>query len=121
MEASMKCLRIHSTADGESHFDQVEIPPSCRQVHPQATAFEVLANYATTRIRFTRIPSGARSRRQGDRVGLALLRCMSPKAAPRHILQRRAISEPVAFDPLADSALLFDHLVGERQQQAKCA
>jgi hypothetical protein len=25
MQASMKCLRIYSTADGESHFDQVEI------------------------------------------------------------------------------------------------
>jgi hypothetical protein len=44
----------------ESHFDEVEIPTSSRQVHPNATAFEVSANYAATRIRFTRIPSGAR-------------------------------------------------------------
>jgi hypothetical protein len=29
------------------------------QVHPNATAFEVSANYAATQIRFTRIPSGA--------------------------------------------------------------
>jgi len=43
MEASTKCLRIYTTADGESHFDQVEIPTSSRQVHPQATAFEVSA------------------------------------------------------------------------------
>jgi hypothetical protein len=56
----MKCLRIYSTADNESHFDQVKIPTSSRQVHPKATAFEVSANYAATRIRFTRIPSGAR-------------------------------------------------------------
>jgi hypothetical protein len=28
----MKCLRIDSTADGESHFDQVEIPTSSRAV-----------------------------------------------------------------------------------------
>jgi hypothetical protein len=48
----MKCLRVYSTADGESHFHQVEIPPSSRQVHPKATAFEVSANYAATRIRF---------------------------------------------------------------------
>lgn len=48
----MKCLRVYSTADGELHFDQVEIPPSSRQVHPKATAFEVSANYAATRIRF---------------------------------------------------------------------
>jgi hypothetical protein len=55
----MKCLRIYSTADGESHFDEVEIPTSSRQVHPSAAAFEVSANYTATRIRFTRIPSGA--------------------------------------------------------------
>lgn len=59
----MKCLRIYSTADGESHFDQVEIPTSSRQVHSKATAFEVSANYAATRIRFARIPSGATFRR----------------------------------------------------------
>jgi hypothetical protein len=44
----MECLRIYSTADGESHFDQLEIPTGSRQVHSQATAFEVSANYATT-------------------------------------------------------------------------
>jgi len=56
----MKCLRIYSTPDGESHFDEVEIPTSFRRVHPNAAAFEVSASYAATRIRFTRIPSGAR-------------------------------------------------------------
>ena len=57
----MKCLRIYSysTTDGECHFDEVEIPTSYRQVHPNAVAFAVSANYAATRIRFTRIPSGA--------------------------------------------------------------
>ena len=55
----MKCLRIYSTADGESHFDEVEITTSSRRVHPDAAVFEVSANYAATRIRFTRIPSGA--------------------------------------------------------------
>jgi len=54
----MKCLRIYSTADGESHFDEVEIPTSCRQIHPSVAAFEVSAKYAATRISFTRIPSG---------------------------------------------------------------
>jgi hypothetical protein len=58
-EASMKCLRIYSTTDGESHFDEVEIPTSSGQVHPNAAAFAVSANYAATRIRFTHIPSGA--------------------------------------------------------------
>jgi len=55
----MKCLRIYSTKDGESHFDEVAIPTSSRQVHPNAVAFDVSANYAATRIRFTRIPPGA--------------------------------------------------------------
>jgi len=41
-------------------FDQVEIPTSSRPVHPKATAFEVSANYAATRIRF------AHSRRARD-------------------------------------------------------
>jgi hypothetical protein len=34
-EARMKCLRVYATADGESHFDEVEIPTSSRQVHPK--------------------------------------------------------------------------------------
>jgi hypothetical protein len=50
----------YRAADGESHFDEVEIPTSSRQVHPNAVAFEVSANYAATGIRFTRIPAGAR-------------------------------------------------------------
>ena len=56
----MKCLRVYSTADGESHFGEVEIPTTSRQVHPNAVAFEVSAKYAASNIRFTRIPSGAR-------------------------------------------------------------
>jgi hypothetical protein len=54
----MKCLRIYSTADGESHFDEVEIPTSSRQIHPGVAAFEVSAKYAATRISFARIPPG---------------------------------------------------------------
>ena len=56
----MKCLRVYSTADGESHFGEVEIPTTSRQVHPNTAAFEVSAKYAASNIRFTRIPSGAR-------------------------------------------------------------
>jgi hypothetical protein len=59
-EARMKCLRVYATADGESHFDEVEIPTSSRQVHPDAAAFEVSAKYAASGIRFTHIPAGAR-------------------------------------------------------------
>jgi hypothetical protein len=56
----MKCLRIYSTADGESHFDEVERPTWSRQIHPTSAPFEVSADYVATRIRFTRIPAGAR-------------------------------------------------------------
>ena len=54
----MKCLRVYSTADGESHFDEVEIPTTSRQVHPNAAAFEVSAKYAASGIRFTHNSGG---------------------------------------------------------------
>ena len=56
----MKCLRIYSTADGESHFDEVEMATSSIQVHPDAAAFEKSIKYPTAGVRFTRIPAGAR-------------------------------------------------------------
>lgn len=56
----MKCLRIYSTPDGESHFDEIEIPTTSLQVHPDAVAFEVSAKYPASRLRFTHIPAGAR-------------------------------------------------------------
>jgi hypothetical protein len=59
MGALMKCLRIYSTPDGESHFDEVDIPTNSRQVHPNAALFEMSARYATTHISFTRIPADA--------------------------------------------------------------
>jgi hypothetical protein len=55
----MKCLRVYSTADGESHFDEVEIPTISRQVHPTAAAFDVSMKYGASGIRFTRIPANA--------------------------------------------------------------
>jgi hypothetical protein len=60
MEVAVKCLRIYSSSDGESHFDEVEIETSSMQVHPDAAAFEMSNKYAATGIRFTRIPAGAR-------------------------------------------------------------
>lgn len=55
----MKCPRVYATADGESHFDDVELPISPRQVHPDAAVFEVSARYAATHMSFTCIPAGA--------------------------------------------------------------
>jgi len=54
----MKCLRIYATPDGESHFDEVELPTTKRSVHPDAVPFEVTASYPG--VRFTRIPAGMR-------------------------------------------------------------
>jgi hypothetical protein len=69
----MKCLRVHSTADGESHFDEVEIPTTSRQVHPNAAAFEVSAKYAGSGIRYRTF------RRVRDRsIGIAV----APIAGP---------------------------------------
>jgi hypothetical protein len=56
----MKCLRVYETTDGESHFDEVEIPTTILRVHPNAVAFQSSTNYAASSLRFTNIPAGAR-------------------------------------------------------------
>lgn len=56
-ELPMKCLRIYTTADGESHFDEVEIPTTARSIFPGIAPFELSVHYPSSRIRFTRIPS----------------------------------------------------------------
>ncbi|SFU16040.1 hypothetical protein SAMN05444141_11225 [Pseudovibrio denitrificans] len=56
----MKCLRIYATPDGESHFDEIEIPTNQVSVHPDAVPFDVTASYPASRVRITRIPAGMR-------------------------------------------------------------
>jgi hypothetical protein len=56
----LKCLRVYSSADGESHFDEVEIPTNPLKVHANAVAFETSTGYAAESLRFTNIPAGAR-------------------------------------------------------------
>tara|TARA_R110002012_G_scaffold203651_3_gene373049 strand:+ start:1227 stop:1616 length:390 start_codon:yes stop_codon:yes gene_type:complete len=56
----MKCLRIYATQDGESHFDEVELPTTKRTVHPEAVPFDVTASYPASRVRITHIPAGMR-------------------------------------------------------------
>ncbi len=68
---NVKCLRIYATPDGESHFDEVEIPTKEVSVHPEANAFDMSASYPASRVRFTRIPAGMRQvdwHRVPDRV-----------------------------------------------------
>ncbi|WP_245457788.1 hypothetical protein [Phyllobacterium myrsinacearum] len=52
----MKCLRIYASPDGESHFDEVELPTTKRSVHPDAVPFDVTASYPASRVRLTHIP-----------------------------------------------------------------
>ncbi len=54
----MECLRISATPDGESHFDEVELPTTKRSVHPDAVPFDVTASYRASSVRFTHIPAG---------------------------------------------------------------
>ena len=56
----MRCLRIYATPNGESHFDEVEMPTKKILVHPDATPFEVSASYEASRVRITCIPAGMR-------------------------------------------------------------
>lgn len=56
----MKCLRIYATPDGESHFDEIELPTRTMSVHPDAVPFEVTATHSASRVRITRIPAGMR-------------------------------------------------------------
>ncbi len=53
----MRCLRIYAAPDGESHFDEVDIPTEKRPIFPGAAPFELSAGYPASRIRFTRIPA----------------------------------------------------------------
>lgn len=56
----MKCLRIYASADGESHFGEVDIPTLKKSIFADSAAFELSAHYPASRIRFTRIPAGMR-------------------------------------------------------------
>lgn len=53
----MKCLRIYAAPDGESHFDEIDIPTAERTVFPDVPPLELSAHYPASHIRFTRIPA----------------------------------------------------------------
>jgi hypothetical protein len=56
----MKCLRVYATPDGESHFDEVDIPTTPKAVEPGVAPFEMSTQYPASHIRFTRIPPDMR-------------------------------------------------------------
>jgi hypothetical protein len=55
----MKCLRIYATPDGESHFDEVELPITEKvTVAPGAKSFQRSKRYLASGVEFTQIPAG---------------------------------------------------------------
>ena len=56
----MRCLRIYATPDGESHFDEVDIPTTAKAIFPDTAPFELSTQYPASHVRFTRIPAGMR-------------------------------------------------------------
>jgi hypothetical protein len=56
----MRCLRIYATPDGESRFDEIDIPTTRRRAIPDTAPFELSARYPASHIRFTRIPAAMR-------------------------------------------------------------
>ncbi len=64
----MKCLRIYASTDGESHFDEIDLPTTMRSVHPEAVPFDVTASYPASRVRITHIPAGCEKWRGINKV-----------------------------------------------------
>src|SRR5262245_48712968 len=58
MEATVKCLRIYATRDGESHFGEADVPTTEAPLFPGEAPFALSSHYAASRIRFVRIPAG---------------------------------------------------------------
>jgi hypothetical protein len=56
----MKCLRIHATPDGESHFGEVDIATTLTPLFPNEAPLELSAYYPASRVRFVHIPAGMR-------------------------------------------------------------
>jgi hypothetical protein len=56
----MNCLRIYATPDGESHFEEIEIPLSLTEMFPGQSPFYLSSRYTASRVRFVSIPAGIR-------------------------------------------------------------
>jgi hypothetical protein len=55
----MKCLRIYATPDGESHFDEVELPITEKvTVAAGVKPFQRSKRYLASGVEFTQIPAG---------------------------------------------------------------
>lgn len=56
----MRCLRIYATPDGESHFDEINIPTAKWSVSPDTGPFDLSEDYQASSICFARIPAAMR-------------------------------------------------------------
>jgi len=86
-EASTKCLRVHSTADSESHFGQVEFrqaPGGSPQGHGVRSVGKLCGDTHPLRAHFVGARHSAeadRPRRRGDCASFPVLRRVSPELA----------------------------------------
>jgi hypothetical protein len=58
VEVAVKCLRIFATADGESHFGEVDIETTTTSLFPDEAPFDLSAQYVASHIRFVNVPAG---------------------------------------------------------------
>ena len=56
----MKVLRIYSSPDGESHFDEIEVPQPPAAIFPGEAPLHVSRKYGTTGMQFVTVPAGIR-------------------------------------------------------------
>ena len=54
----MKLLRIYSSPDGESHFDEIEVPQPPAAVFSGEDPLHVSSKYGTTGMQFITVPAG---------------------------------------------------------------
>jgi hypothetical protein len=56
----MRCLRIYATPDGESHFDEVDVPMTSALLSPNGVPLGLSCHYPASQIRFYHFPPGVR-------------------------------------------------------------
>jgi hypothetical protein len=52
----MKCLKIYTTTDGESHLAEVEISQSLAQIFPREPPLQVSKRYNASGVKFVTVP-----------------------------------------------------------------
>jgi hypothetical protein len=58
LDQQMRLLRIYSSPDGESHFDEIEVPQPPAAIFPGEDPLHVSSKYGTTGMQFITVPAG---------------------------------------------------------------